>query len=44
MKKLFVYYSLSGNGEAVARKMEERGFELRRAVPVRAMPKSFATS
>ncbi|MBR4205153.1 MAG: hypothetical protein IKQ92_06725 [Clostridia bacterium] len=42
MKKLFVYYSLSGNGEAVAQAMAEKGYELRRAVPVKPMPKSFA--
>ena len=41
MKKLFVYYSLSGNGEAVAKKFKEAGYGLRRLNPVKAMPKSF---
>ncbi|MBP1588465.1 MAG: hypothetical protein ILO53_08730 [Clostridia bacterium] len=30
MSKLFIYYSFSGNGDAVAAKMAEKGFELRR--------------
>ena len=35
MKKLFIYYSLTGNGEAVALKMEELGFETIRVKPKR---------
>ncbi len=42
MKKLFVYYSLSGNGETVAERMKELGCGLRRAVAEKPMPKSFA--
>ena len=30
MAKLFVYYSFSGNGDAVAAKLAEKGFELRK--------------
>ena len=30
MSKLFIYYSVSGNGDFVAKKLEERGFDLRK--------------
>lgn len=39
--KLFVYYSLSGNGEAVAARMAGLGYTCRRAVPEKPMPKAF---
>ena len=41
MNKLFIYYSNSGNGDLVATKLEEKGFEIRKAVPKRPLPKSF---
>lgn len=43
MKRLVVYYSLSGNTEEAARKLAERlGAELLRLETVKPMPKSFA--
>ena len=30
MSKLFIYYSFSGNGDAVAAKLKEKGFEIRK--------------
>ena len=30
MKKLFIYFSLSGNGEVVAKQLEAKGYEIRR--------------
>ena len=30
MKKLFIYYSLSGNGDAVAKYLEEKDYEVRK--------------
>ena len=41
MKKLFVYYSLTGNGEVVAKKMQEKGYELRKVETVKGLPKVF---
>ncbi len=41
MRRLFIYYSLSGNGDAVADKLKERGFEIRRVVPNKKPPKKF---
>ena len=41
MKKLFVYYSLSGSGDAVAAYLKERGYDVRRAETAKPMPKSF---
>ena len=41
MKKLFLYYSYTGNGDLVAKEMEKRGFELRRIDTVKRLPKSF---
>ena len=43
MKRLVVYYSLSGNTEEAARKLAERlNAELLRLEPVKPMPKRFA--
>lgn len=43
MKRLVVYYSLSGNTEAAARKLAEQlGADLLKLETVRPMPKSFA--
>jgi flavodoxin len=41
MRKLFIYYSLTGSGEVVAKKMEENGFELRKVIEKKKMPKKF---
>lgn len=41
MKKLFVYYSLSGNGDTVAAYLKERGYDVRRVQTAKPMPKSF---
>ena len=41
MKKLFVYYSYTGNGEVVAQKMQEKGYELRRVETQKGLPKVF---
>lgn len=41
MKKLFIYYSLSGNGDLVAGKMKEAGYDIRRATLKKPMPKRF---
>ena len=41
MNKLFIYYSFTGNGELVAKKLEEKGFDIRKAIPKKPLPKSF---
>lgn len=41
MKKLFIYYSLSGNGDLVASKLENKGYESRRVIEKKKMPKVF---
>ena len=41
MKKLFLYYSYTGNGDIVAKEMEKRGFEIRKVEAVKRLPKSF---
>ena len=41
MKRLFIYYSRSGNGELVAIKMQELGFDIRKVVAKKELPKSF---
>ena len=41
MKKLFIYYSLTGNGDIVAEKMRELGYEIRKVNSKRRMPKAF---
>jgi multimeric flavodoxin WrbA len=44
MKKLFVYYSHSGNGDVVADYLKEKGFDIRKVIPKKDIPKSFALS
>jgi len=39
--KLFIYYSLTGNGELVSEKFSEKGYEIRRIYEKKKMPKSF---
>ena len=41
MKKLFLYYSYTGNGDLVAKEMEKRGFEIRKVEAKKRLPKSF---
>lgn len=41
MKKLFIYYSNSGNGDVVAKHLAEKGFEIRKVRPKRELPKKF---
>ena len=41
MKKLFIYYSLTGNGDYLASLLQEKGYELRKVVEKKKMPKSF---
>lgn len=40
MKKLFIYYSLTGNGDAVAAELEKRGYETRKIKSKIKYPKS----
>ena len=41
MKRLFIYFSLTGNGDLVANQLEEKGFEIRKVEMKRRLPKSF---
>ena len=41
MKKLFIYFSLTGNGDLVADHLKEKGFEIRKVEMKKALPKSF---
>lgn len=41
MKKLFIYYSQSGNGDYVASRMSELGYDIRKIEAKRLLPKSF---
>ena len=41
MSKLFIYYSNTGNGEIVAYKMESLGYDVRRVMPKKDLPKAF---
>lgn len=41
MKKLFIYYSLSGNGDLVAETLASKGYEIRKVVPQKKAPESF---
>ena len=38
--KLFIYYSLSGNGDYVADYLKTRGFEIRKVIPKRGFKKA----
>lgn len=40
-KKLLIFYSLTGNGELVAKKLEDSGYEVRQVIEKTKMPKSF---
>ena len=41
MSKLFIYYSFTGNGDLVAKEFESSGYEVRKVVEKKKMPKSF---
>lgn len=41
MKKLFLYFSLTGNGDLVAMRLSENGFDLRKVIEKANAPKSF---
>ena len=41
MKKLFLYFSLTGNGDLVAEHLKAKGFEIRKVEMKRRLPKSF---
>ena len=41
MNKLFIYYSLTGSGDVVAKKFEEKGYEIRKVIEKKKMPKKF---
>ena len=41
MKKLFIYYSYTGNGEVVAQKMQEKGYDIRKVETLKKLPKTF---
>ena len=40
MKKLFVYYSLSGNGDVVSEEFKKKGYEIRKVITKKKYPKS----
>ena len=41
MKKLFIYYSNTGNGDIVAEYLSQKGYEIRKAIPKHNLPKTF---
>ena len=41
MKKLFIYYSYTGNGDVVSKKMQEKGYDIRKVETVKKLPKNF---
>ena len=41
MAKLFIYFSVSGNGELVAEKMKEKEYNVVKVIPKKKLPKSF---
>ncbi len=40
MKKIFIYYSLSGNGDIVANYLRDKGYEIRKVDTKEQLPKS----
>ena len=40
MKKLFIYYSLSENGDVVSEEFKKKGYEIRKVITKRKYPKS----
>ncbi len=41
MKKLFIYYSVTGNGDLVAEQLKEKGYDIRKVIKKRSLPKTF---
>jgi flavorubredoxin len=41
MKKIFIYYSLSGNGDLIAENLKEKGYDIRKVIPKKELPKPF---
>ena len=41
MNKLFIYYSFTGNGDLVSKEFEKKGYEIRKVIEKKKMPKSF---
>ncbi len=41
MKKVFIYFSETGNGDFIAEKLKERGYEIKQVTPKRRLPKGF---
>lgn len=41
MKKLFIYYSYTGNGDIIAEKLKEKDIDIRVITPKKPLPKSF---
>lgn len=41
MKKLFIYYSHTGNGDIVAEHLQKQGIEIRKVMRKKKLPKSF---
>ena len=41
MDKIFIYYSLTGNGDYVSLEMEKKGYVLRKVEEKKKMPKTF---
>lgn len=41
MKRIFIYYSLSGNGDMVSNYLKDKGIEIRRVITKKELPKNF---
>ena len=41
MKKLFIYYSHTGSGDLVCKEFEKAGYDSRKVIERKKMPKSF---
>lgn len=41
MKKIFIYFSLTGNGDLIANYLEDKGFEIRKVSEKKKAPKKF---
>ena len=41
MRKLFIYYSHTGSGDIISKEFEKAGYEIRKVIEKKKMPKSF---
>ena len=41
MKKIFIYYSLTGNGDLIAEHFKDNGYDIRKVIPKKELPKPF---